>query len=139
MSEVDKYNPQGGRPEKYSEELQETADSYIHGWESLGDVIPSHAGLCCYLGIARSTLYLWRDKYPRFSDTLSAIEVMQERIALNGGLSNSFNATITKLVLANHGYTDKVQQDLTSSDGTMTPKETGSAVLEALSRKHADA
>jgi hypothetical protein len=33
-------------------------------------------------------------------------------------------------------YNDKVIQDHTSSDGSMTPKETSTAVLDALARKH---
>lgn len=115
-------NKKLGRPDKYNEAMQAQADEYLANWKELGDVIPSHAGLCCYIGIARSTLYLWRDKYENFSDTLNAIDVMQECTALNGGLSSAFNATITKLVLANHGYHDKQAVDNTSSDGSMTPK-----------------
>lgn len=115
-------NNPNGRPTKYGPDIQAQADAYLTEWGELGDAIPSHAGLCCYIGVARSTLYRWRDDFPLFSDTLQAIEVIQERIALNGGLTNTFNATITKLVLANHGYTDKVQQDLTSSDGSMKPR-----------------
>lgn len=136
MSEETKN--QVGRPTLYNQELQAKADGYIFAWKDEGHVIPSRVGLCCYLGISKKTSQRWEVDYPEFSATLSNIETMQEFEAMKGGLTNAFNSTITKLVLANHGYTDKVQQDLTSSDGTMTPKETGSAVLEALSRKHAD-
>ena len=43
---------------------------------------------------------------------------------LSGGLGGAYNAAITKLMLANHGYSEKVQQDNTSSDGSMTPERT---------------
>ena len=110
---------QVGRPTKYNEELQEKADGYLYELEELGHVVPSRAGLCCYLGIAKSTSQAWEKEHPAFSATLSRIEVMQEHLALNGGLSNALNSTIVKLVLANHGYSDKI--DNVSSDGSMSP------------------
>lgn len=110
-----------GRPTKYNAEMQALADEYLMRLEELGHVVPSRAGLCCYLGISKSTSYDWEGAYPEFSYTLASIEVMQEHIALNGGLSNALNSTIVKLVLANHGYSDKMQQDFKSSDGSMTP------------------
>lgn len=36
------------------------------------------------------------------------------------------------------GWREKQELDLTSSDGSMTPKDSGAAILEALNRKHAD-
>ena len=46
---------------------------------------------------------------------------MQQLTLLNGGLSNTFNSAITKLVLGKHGYHDKMDQDISSTDGTMKP------------------
>lgn len=112
-----------GRPSKYNNELQEQADLYIYEYESLGDVVPSRAGLCCYIGIARSTSFEWESTYPLFSDTLKTIDVLQENKIINKGLTGVFNSTITKLMLANHGYSDKVEQMHTSPDGSMSPKE----------------
>jgi len=40
--------------------------------------------------------------------------------------------------LAARKYGPRVSNDHTSSDGSMSPKESGKAVLDALSRKHAD-
>lgn len=96
-----------GRPSLYNAELQAKADEYIFEFEKQGDVIPSHAGLACWLGLAKSTLYEWKKTYPAFSVTLEAIQSKQEVIAVNKGLAGIFNSTITKLVLANHGYSDK--------------------------------
>lgn len=111
-----------GRPSKYNADLQALADSYIFNYPDQGDVIPSHAGLACWIGIAKSTLYEWAKIYPDFSDTLDAILVKQETVTLNKGLSGVFNPTISKLVLANHGYSEKIETAHTSPDGSMTPK-----------------
>lgn len=108
-----------GRPSKYNDEMQDRADRYLFALEELGHVVPSRAGLCCFLGIAKSTSQEWEKSFPRFSATLANIEVMQEHLALNGGLAGNLNSTIVKLVLANHGYSDKV--DNVSSDGSMSP------------------
>lgn len=119
MNEI-KKGP-GGRPTKYTSELQEKANTYIYKLEELNHVVPSRAGLCCFIGISRSTSYEWESAYTEFSNTLESIEVLQEHLALNGGLSNDLNSTIVKLVLANHGYSDKANVDHSSKDGTMSP------------------
>lgn len=98
-----------GRPSKYNDEMQEKADRYIYDFRNQGDVVPSHAGLCVWLGIAKPTLYDWAKQFPPFSNTLEAIKVIQENMALSGGLSSEFNSTIVKLLLANHGYSEKQQ------------------------------
>lgn len=96
-----------GRPTKYNDELQAQADDYLSRLEELGHVVPSRAGLCCYLGIAKSTSYEWEEIHPEFSDSLRAVEVMQEHMTLNGGLAGALNSTIAKLVLSNnHGYSE---------------------------------
>lgn len=128
-----------GRPSKYNEAIQAQADRYIYDYEQQEDVIPSAAGLCVWLGISRSTLHEWERSYPEFSNTLAAIRELQEKIALNKGITGVFSSTIVKLVLANHGYSDKAAIEHTSPDGSMTPKDSSAAVLEALSRKHRDA
>lgn len=112
-----------GRPSKYNKQLQEQADQYIYKLAELGHVVPSRAGLCCYLGIVKSTSQEWEKIYPEFSATLKAVEVMQEHLALNGGLTGGLNSTIVKLVLANHGYSDKQELSHTSPDGSMTPPQ----------------
>lgn len=101
-----------GRLTEYTEEIQEKADTYVHTYEG---AIPSVAGLSLFLSVNRSTIYKWKDENPVFSDTLSVILLTQEVVTLNKGLDSDFNATIAKLVLANHGYHDKqeVKTDLT--------------------------
>ena len=111
-----------GRPTKYNSELQAQATAYLTEWVAY-DVIPSRVGLCCYIGIPKSISYAWEDKYPEFSDTCKAVEALQEREALNKGISGVFNSQITKLVLANHGYSDRQAVDHTTNGESMQPTQ----------------
>ena len=126
-----KKNPVG-RPTLLTPELKEKARRYIFDFEEQGDVIPSAAGLACWLGVSKSTIYLYGEKDSDFSDTLDAIQTKQESLTLNRGMTGVFNSTIAKLVLANHGYSDKVQQEHTSPDGSMSPTR---IVIEAASKE----
>lgn len=110
-----------GRPTKYNAELQEQADAYLFNWMER-DSVPSRVGLCCYLGIDKTTSYEWEKIYPEFSNTLRAVDTLQEHTAVNKGITGEFNSTIVKLVLANHGYSDKQAVDLSSTDGSMSPR-----------------
>ncbi len=111
----------GGRPTDYNEEVQAKADAYVDGgFIECGDIVPSRAGLAVELRCSRQTLTNW-EKIPQFLDTLGRLSFLQERISLNGGLRGDLNSTIVKLLLANHGYSDKVQQDVVSSDGSLAP------------------
>ena len=110
------------RPTKYSAELLEVAKQYLVNYEELGDVVPSIAGLACELKIARETIHDWvkhEDKV-EFSNTVKEIASIQERKLLSGGLSGAMNSMITKLLLNNHGYNDKIEQNVTSTDGSLS-------------------
>jgi len=113
-----------GRPTKSTDELIQSAWDYVDGgWEAVGDKVPSVAGLACEIGVSRETCYAWaKENQNQFSDILNAIAKTQERELLNNGLIGKFNPPITKMMLSKHGYSDKVEQDLTSSDGSMTPQ-----------------
>lgn len=121
---------QVGCPSKLTNELIAKAKEYLYGGykENEGQVIPSIAGLACYLGIARSTVYEYgkqdSDLGREFSDTLDGIMAFQEMKLINSGLAGDFNATITKLMLVNHGYSEKQEVDHQSSDGSMSQKPT---------------
>lgn len=112
----------GGRPTKLTDELISKAEMYLTDYPSNGDIVPTIAGLSVYLDIAKSSIYKYRDESDRFSDTLERIESLQESKLVNGGLLGDFNATIAKLMLSNHGYSEKQVVDNTSSDGSMSPQ-----------------
>lgn len=113
----------GGRPTKLTDELISKAEMYLTDYQSNGDIVPTVAGLSVYLDIAKSSIYKYRDESTRFSDTLERIESLQESKLVNGGLMGDFNATIAKLMLSNHGYSEKQVVDNTSSDGSMSPPQ----------------
>ena len=107
----------GGRPTKYTPELLEECHRYLTDYNTL----PSIAGLAVRLGIARETLQAWardNDK-EEFSHIYTQLLAKQEDELIRNGLMGHFNASITKMILTKHGYSDKV--DATSSDGSMTP------------------
>lgn len=110
------------RPTKYTPRIQQAADEYVDGgFLEDGDIVPSRAGLGLSLNLSRNTLTNWEQEHPAFLSTLERLSWLQERLSLNGGLRGDMNSTIVKLLLANHGYSDRVDQNHTSSDGTMSP------------------
>ena len=110
------------RPTKWNKEIEEKARAYINDYAMYGDMIPSIEGMAIHLGVHRDTLYDWaKHKDKGFSDILRLTIQNQERTLINNGLNNTFNSAITKLVLGKHGYHDKMEQDITSSDESMKP------------------
>lgn len=110
-----------GRPSKLGESLEKAKEYLLGGYENVGEIIPSIAGLACYLAISRSTVYEYQKENKEFSDILEAVLSLQESKLINKGLSGDFNPTVTKLILTKHGYSDKQEVDLSSSDGSMRP------------------
>lgn len=101
-----------GRPSKLEQAL-ERAKTYLKGgYLENEEVIPTLAGLAWYAHISRSTLYEYKKISEEFSDTLEAILALQETKLINKSLLGEFNPTLAKLMLANHGYSDKVKQEL---------------------------
>jgi hypothetical protein len=120
------------RPTKYNEKMQKAADEYVNGgFELHGQVVPSVSGLACHLSINKTTIYEWAKNSPQFSNTLEFCKRRQEIITLNESLKGNFNSTISKLLLANHGYSEAQKIDHTSSDGTMTPSFDASKLSDA--------
>ncbi len=97
------------RPTKYNKELLAKAQDYLVNYDQYDHAIPSEAGLADILDITRETLNQWKkdEGKEKFSDTLKQIQNKQEVIAVNKGIKGDFNAAITKLILHNHGYSDK--------------------------------
>ena len=99
------------RPSKYNDETNIKALAYLEGCY---DQIPTMEGLANYIGVAISTLYEWGDdpKKREFSETLTRIKQTQGDMLLQKGLKGDYNATIAKLMLHNHGYSDKQETTL---------------------------
>ena len=106
------------RPTLYTAELLEKAEYYLRNWESIEKTRPSIAGLALYLDIARETVRAWclePDK-DEFSVIVEKILTAQEQVLFDKGLSGDFNASIVKLGLTKHGYSDKVDGTLSGGD-----------------------
>lgn len=113
----------GGRPTKYSTAMLKQAHAYTENYKALGDIVPTAAGLACELGVSKRTVYTWAEEHPEFSHTLQIVQAMQERKLTSGGLDGTFQPTITKLMLANHGYHDKVDQNLEVKEYRVIPAD----------------
>ncbi|MGB1373816.1 MAG: terminase small subunit [Aequoribacter sp.] len=97
-----------GRPTKYKgDESVAMVHDYITNFAQYDDMIPSVEGLSMVIGVAVSTLYLWKDEHEEFSEVLGQLQIAQRRELVNKGLDGTFNSNITKLVLTKHGYSDK--------------------------------
>jgi hypothetical protein len=126
-----------GRPSEYTPELVTRARGYLTAFADMGDPVPTVAGLACVLGVVRGTLYRWAGEPDKaeLKDILEELAQRQERQLIKGGLLGDYNAPITKMMLTKHGYSDKIEADHTSSDGTMSPKPT---LIEFIAPKVAD-
>ena len=107
-----------GRPTSYNDEMLTDANNYVQQFandEQKGDKIkvnlPTIEGLAMYLGISRSTLYLWQKEHSQFSDIIETLQQKQATVLINNGLSGDYNPTIAKVLLTKHGYTDKQEID----------------------------
>lgn len=108
-----------GRPTEYSEEVNQAAKDYLLQYNTEHDqMVPSVVGMAVALNLSKTTLYDWaNDGIGDFADTLAQCNNIQHVKLLNGGLSNTFNAAITKLMMSNHGYSEKSAMELTGADG----------------------
>lgn len=102
----------------YTPEVQAKAEEYVNGaYRERDEVVPSVSGLARYLGMGRTTMHNYRDKYPEFAEVMSALDDVQHVVALNKGLAGEFNSAITKLLLHNHGYSDRQNTEISGPDG----------------------
>ena len=108
-----------GRPSKYNKSILQQARWYLSdGYKEQGDVVPSVVGLAGLLDVTEKTCYNWGGVHPDFLHTLEQINAKQKRVLINKGLSNDFNSNIVKLMLGNHGYSDKTESTLQGPGGT---------------------
>ena len=105
-----------GRPTSYTDEMPNQVLNYIENYKDNGDIIPSVVGLASVIGVTSKTIILWRkdDDKKEFCLTLEILEDKQHQALVNGGLSSTFNSTITKLALHNHGYSDKTESKVSA-------------------------
>ena len=72
--------------------------------------IPTAEGLANYMGITSKTIQKYKNDKVRFKHFgVSYAILLNSQVVelINGGLSNKMNSNIVKLMLHNHGYSDK--------------------------------
>ena len=108
-----------GRPSEYTPEIVKKAWAYANGgWQKAGDPVPSVAGLACEINLSRETLRLWsKSEDNEFFGILNKIAQEQERNLVRGGLGGEFNAAITKMMMTKHGYSDKIESEVSGPGG----------------------
>lgn len=106
-----------GRPSEYTEEIPTKVVSYIETcMKGVEFEVPTRAGLCVFLGITKQTLLNWAAKHSQLLDALEMLDLTQEKDVWNNALLGKYNSNIAKLMLANHGYSDKIQTDNTNTN-----------------------
>jgi DNA-packaging protein gp3 len=80
---------------------------YIDNHTEHEDLVPSVEGLAYFLDVSRKTIYNWSNSDDDILHTLDRLNAKQSKMLISGGLSNAMNSTISKLMLANHGYSEK--------------------------------
>ena len=115
------------RPTKCTPELIEKAQHYLDHYDTEvynSQSVPTIEGLALAVNLARSTVHKWATEEDKadFSDIVENILTKQAINLSQGGLLGDYNASIAKLMLTKHGYSDKVEQDV---KGTQTVTHKG--------------
>jgi hypothetical protein len=106
-----------GRPPKWQDAVDPGWDYVNGGFQQENDVVPTVAGLAVSIGCARETVHVWAKEHEEFSNIVRALMSKQEKMLANGGILGDYNASITKLLLTKHGYSEKTETALTGPDG----------------------
>lgn len=127
-----------GRPTDLTPELIEKARGYLATCvDDLSDLnrkvvnLPMVAGLALFLRCSRDSVYEWAKKNKDFSDIVDEILSSQEERLAKGGISGVYNPTISKLLLAKHGYHDKAEVDHKNDGGKFEAGALSPAMMEA--------
>lgn len=109
----------GGRPKKYTSEFIEAeADAFEKWMDDKSGKNLWYEDFASGRGYDPNLLSLWAKENEKFSGVYTRAQSWQKSLLIRGGLLNKFNASITKLVLANTvGWTDRVESKV-SGDST---------------------
>lgn len=114
----------GGRPSDCTDNLVAYAREYLDGgWKDQEEACPTIAGLAVWLKISRETVRDWAanpdrsELHGQFSCIVDELMATQELKLASGGLRGDMNASITKLLLSKHGYSDKVESEISGPGG----------------------
>lgn len=126
-----------GRPVEYTEDVPNKVIEYI-AYCAENKELPLKAGLAVYIGVSKKTLLNWADKSEQLLHALETMESLQENEVWQRALRGEYNSNIAKLLLYNHGYSDKVTTDNTNKnvdvpvDETLPPEQRLKEVLQRI-------
>lgn len=95
-----------GRPPIYNEEMPPKVGEYIDNCIGAEEV-PTTAGLSLYIGVNKDTIVEWSKTHDDFSVSYKFMMAFQEDDVWQNALHGKYNSNIAKLMLHNHGYSDK--------------------------------
>ena len=121
----------GGRPTKYDPKFcQEAIDYMAEGFST-----KAFAG---HIGVSLSTVYLWKEEHPEFSEALKAAQAAgaqwwedKLRQIASGGEGNATAAIFGVKNRSQEEWKDRRDLDHTSSDGSMTPQVIERVIVNA--------
>lgn len=107
----------GGRPSKLTTELIQKAEKYLADNEALGPAasLPTVERLCLILDIDTDTFYEWKAKKRQFSGIARRLKLTSSDKLQQNSLAGRWNPSISKLLLSQHGYVEKTEQNLNHS------------------------
>ena len=122
---VSQHNVPLGRPriEVTPEMLAKGRDYLLFGYENQNEVIPTFAGLGCWLGLSKRAVTEIALRDADFCDLKEDIQTKQETMLISGGLRSDFNPTISKLVLSKHGYNETLEHSTDPNNPIQTKGE----------------
>ena len=95
----------------------EKSTGYQH--RLMKNTLPSLARLSRILHVSRNTINEWRKEHEAFSDACEELMALQEAKLIEYGVSGVYaQATVNRILAANHGYVDKSGAPLPSSGPT---------------------
>ena len=110
------------RRNRFTDKRAMDAMSYLEVLPLLGEEVPTNAGLSGYLGVPLHVLGEWAAESKEFARAMDVVAAEREKILINKGLSGKLNPQIVKLILAQHGYSEK--QEITGPQGGPIQKDT---------------
>lgn len=85
--------------------------------------VPSIVGFCLDAGISRSRLYELSAQWTEVADILEYISMMQEELAIRGGMTNKTNPIFSMFLLkSKHAYLDQPQNLVQNNTFNVSPE-----------------
>lgn len=114
-----------GRPVEYTDDVPKKVETYIaYCFEA--KELPTKAGFAVSIGVSKKTLLNWAEKQDQLLHALAYMDSLQENQVWQKALKGEYNSNIAKLLLANHGYSDKseVKQEIKAEVDTKPDMDT---------------